>query len=57
MAIPLSRMEVTIDRAYQTPDMGCSLISVEGRLCEKHPRQPGLDEEVENDVERPTQFP
>jgi hypothetical protein len=32
MPTPLSRMEVTIDRTNQTPDMGGSLISVEGHV-------------------------
>jgi hypothetical protein len=49
-------MEVAINRTYeqdqtsQTSQHG-TLFSVEGQLCEKPVRQPGLDDDAQNDVE------
>jgi len=60
--IPLSRVEVAINRTYegdqmlQTSQHG-SLISIEGQVCEKPIRQLGLDDDVENGVVSARQVP
>ena len=52
------RVEVVINTTYEQDQMlrsqQVSPIDVEGRRCKKPVRRPALDDDVENDAERPT---